>query len=145
MSSRRQNAEPLLWTPCGDLHNARGGPGRNQPRGLRTENRRWPLPSARSGAACCRGHPDILPIELSGRMFGRVSAQRFLPVAWFQASSALTHSSTGSPLPSLGCIKPSTMNVGDTWMPFWRAYFACHLISASSSGNSKASASARPV
>ena len=35
------------------------------------------------------------------------------------------------------------MKVGETWMPFWRAYLQCHLISRSRSGIAKASRQAR--
>src|SRR6516165_9254331 len=30
---------------------------------------------------------------------------------------------------------PSTMKVGETWMPFWRAYLQCRFTSLSRSGN----------
>jgi hypothetical protein len=56
-----------------------------------------------------------------------------------------TQSETASPLLMSGCTRPSTMKVGDTWMPFCRAYLQCHLISRSRSGMPKASVSLMPL
>lgn len=50
------------------------------------------------------------------------------PITYFSNKRA-TQSDTSSLLLMSGWTKPSIMKVGDTWMPFWRAYFACHLIS----------------
>lgn len=54
-------------------------------------------------------------------------------------------SATESPLLMSARTSPSIMNVGETWMPFWRAYLQCHLTSRSRSGIAKASDSFTPL
>ena len=55
-----------------------------------------------------------------------------------------TQSATASPLLISLCTSPLIMKLGDTWMPFWREYRECHLISRSKSGMANASASRMP-
>jgi transposase-like protein len=62
-----------------------------------------------------------------------------------QFSKRDAQSETASPLLILACTRPSIMNVGDTWTPFWRPYLLCHLISRSRSGSAKASRSWMPL
>ena len=56
-----------------------------------------------------------------------------------------TQSDTVSPLLISGLTNPSIIKVGDMWIPFWRAYLQCHLISRSRSGIAKALASFKPL
>lgn len=70
-------------------------------------------------------------------------AGRFRP--GIQRVRAAAQVSMLSPLPRAGSTRPFTIKVGDTWMPFWRAYLQCHLISCSSAGMAKASARATPL
>ena len=60
-------------------------------------------------------------------------------------SRRTTQSETASPLLMSACTRPSIMKVGDTWIPFWRAYLQCSLISRSRSGVAKASESLAPL
>src|SRR5699024_10617125 len=57
----------------------------------------------------------------------------------------VTQSPTSSPPPMVGSIRGSIMKVGDPWMPFWRAYLACRVVTLSRSGISKAEVRARPL
>src|SRR5882757_1236729 len=56
-----------------------------------------------------------------------------------------TQSEIASPLLMSACTRPSIMKVGDTWIPFWRAYLQCHLTSRSRSRIAKASESLAPL
>lgn len=56
-----------------------------------------------------------------------------------------TQSDTLSLLLISGLTNPSIIKVGETWIPFWRAYLQCLLISRSRSGIAKAPASRTPL
>ena len=64
---------------------------------------------------------------------------------WDQAGRRDAQSAMESPLLMSTRTSPSIMKVGDTWIPFCRAYLQCHLISRSRSGIAKAAASSRPL
>ena len=68
--------------------------------------------------------------------FTRSSAERSCLLNQKKPSCA-SQASTVSPLLMPALTRPSTINVGVVWMPFCRAYLACHFISRLSAGNSK--------
>ena len=81
--------------------------------------------------------------QRGGGWRGKASAAALYRVQLFSRRN--TQSETASPLLMSACTRPSIMKVGDTWIPFWRAYLQCHLISRSRSRIAKASESLAPL
>jgi hypothetical protein len=81
--------------------------------------------------------------QRGGGWRGKASAAALYRVQLFSRRN--TQSEIASPLLMSACTRPSIMKVGDTWIPFWRAYLQCHLISRSRSRIAKASESLAPL
>jgi hypothetical protein len=81
--------------------------------------------------------------QRGGGWRGKASAAALYRVQLFSRRN--TQSEIASPLLMSACTRPSIMKAGDTWIPFWRAYLQCHLISRSRSRIAKASESLAPL
>jgi hypothetical protein len=97
----------------------------------------------RSPLTCSTILPGKIEAAAGRGWRGKASAAPLYRVQLF--SKCNTQSETASPLPMLACTRPSIMKVGDTWIPFWRAYLQCHLTSRSRSGIAKASETLAPL
>ena len=107
---------------------------------------RWRLRTIISGtgANTVDGKTDARgPGSGGGGWRGKASAAALYRVQLFSRRN--TQSEIASPLLMSACTRPSIMKVGDTWIPFWRAYLQCHLISRSRSRIAKASESLAPL